>query len=180
MRKNVDLAVMLLLLPALAIGQSLAEVARRERARQERNKKEAVEVRVITQEEVSGGVEAEETVDRRENDTALSSLDMEPKKSLRGEEPSSRREEEIGWRGRMSRALERLKLAQERYEWVNGLYIFEGAWYEDEKANKVITSLAQLRQMIQEAKAELDAATQALNDLKEEARRAGVPPGWLR
>ena len=61
------------------------------------------------------GDEAEETVDRRENDTALSSLDMEAKKSLRGEEPSRRREEEGGWRGRISRALERLKLAQERY-----------------------------------------------------------------
>jgi hypothetical protein len=30
------------------------------------------------------------------------------------------------------------------------------------------------------AKADLDAAQKALDDLLEEARRANVPPGWLR
>ena len=80
----------------------------------------------------------------------------------------------------MSKSRERLQRAQENYEFLNRLYLFEGAWYEDANGNRVITSLAQLRQMIQAAKAELDGATKDLEDLKEEARRSGVPPGWLR
>jgi hypothetical protein len=41
-------------------------------------------------------------------------------------------------------------------------------------------SLGDLQQATARAKAERDAAQRALEDLLEEARRAGVPPGWLR
>jgi hypothetical protein len=34
--------------------------------------------------------------------------------------------------------------------------------------------------MTAQAKAELEAAERAIETLEDEARRAGVPPGWLR
>jgi hypothetical protein len=44
----------------------------------------------------------------------------------------------------------------------------------------VIGSVGELQKLTADAKAELDAAQKALEDLEEEARRANVPPGWLR
>ena len=41
-------------------------------------------------------------------------------------------------------------------------------------------SVEHLQGLTAEAKSELDEAERALADLLEDARRAGVPPGWLR
>jgi hypothetical protein len=55
-----------------------------------------------------------------------------------------------------------------------------GYEYQDEKGRTVTRSVDELQRMTAAAKAELDAAEKALADLRERARRAGVPPGWLR
>jgi len=55
-----------------------------------------------------------------------------------------------------------------------------GYEYQDGKGRTVIGSVEELQRMTAAAKAELDAAEKALADLRERARRAGVPPGWLR
>jgi hypothetical protein len=73
-----------------------------------------------------------------------------------------------------------VKAAEERYNFLNSLHLVQGEYYVDENGKPVITSLAQLRRMINEAKVELDSARAALEKLREEARRAGVPPGWFR
>jgi hypothetical protein len=44
----------------------------------------------------------------------------------------------------------------------------------------VITSIEQLQGKTAAAKKAVEAAERALVNLEEEARRAGVPPGWLR
>jgi hypothetical protein len=44
----------------------------------------------------------------------------------------------------------------------------------------VIGSIEQLQGLTARAKADLDEAQEALDDLLQQARRAGVPPGWLR
>jgi hypothetical protein len=49
------LLVLLVLVPALAFGQSLAEVAKKEKSRREKNKEEGREVHVISEEDVGAG-----------------------------------------------------------------------------------------------------------------------------
>lgn len=180
-RKQI-LFVLFWMLPAMATAQSLGELAKKEKKRRDKNKEEGVQVRVVSEREVS-------TVTSDENDLTEASEDEESVGATPTEEPSAlspgqsasdRREEELSWRGRVSEARARLEAAQQRYDSLAGLHLSTGEYYVDENGRPVITSLDQLRRMVAEAEAELGAARKALDDLLEGARRAGVPPGWLR
>ena len=50
----------------------------------------------------------------------------------------------------------------------------------DENGRRVIYSIHQMKAMADEAAAEIRQAQEALDDLLDEARRAGALPGWLR
>jgi hypothetical protein len=50
----------------------------------------------------------------------------------------------------------------------------------DESGRVSILSPQQMKEMADRAEAEVAEAKKALDDLHEEARRARVPPGWLR
>jgi hypothetical protein len=60
------------------------------------------------------------------------------------------------------------------------LNLVPGYVYQDDRGRTVIGSVEELQKLTAAAKAELDAAEKAKEDLFEEARRANVPPGWLR
>jgi hypothetical protein len=84
------------------------------------------------------------------------------------------------WRGRVNQARARVERARQAYQKLAGMNLVPGYEYQDERGRTVIASIEQLQGMTAAAKAELDAAEKALADLLEEARRANVPPGWLR
>jgi hypothetical protein len=51
----------------------------------------------------------------------------------------------------------------------------------DKKTDRIVMDSVQAnRAILEKAKARLDAAEAALTRFEEDARRAGVPPGWLR
>ncbi|MFQ5789474.1 MAG: hypothetical protein ACE5JI_03270 [Acidobacteriota bacterium] len=193
MKNTRSLIGILLLVPAIGAGQSLGEVARKEKERRQKNREKDAPVRVIDEAELAtlesatsenrpgqpdegAGSENPESSER-----AIDAGTSEPSLAERREaEASKRRHAEAEWRGRASQARERLQKARERYEFLNGLHLSGGEYYVDENNRPVITSLRQLRQMIATAKAELEAANRAYEELVEEARRVGVPPGWLR
>jgi aspartate/tyrosine/aromatic aminotransferase len=91
-----------------------------------------------------------------------------------------RAQQEMEWRRRNSEARERLTEARKRYELLSKLHLTTGSYYVDSNNEPVITSVEQLQSMVAEAQGELDSATAALSQLREDARRAGVPPGWVR
>jgi hypothetical protein len=66
------LMILLLLLPAVAVGQSLGEVAKREKERRERNKEDGKKALVISEDELSP-VEPEESSDGSEPSASSSS-----------------------------------------------------------------------------------------------------------
>jgi predicted metal-dependent phosphoesterase TrpH len=84
------------------------------------------------------------------------------------------------WRQSVAQARARVERARRSYQTLAGLNLVPGYEYQDAKGRTVIHSVDELQRMTAEAKAELDAAEKALADLLERARRAGVPPGWLR
>ncbi len=180
MLRKAGLFVLFFLLPVLVAGQSLGEVAKKERERRNKNKERGVEVRVIGGEEVS---EAEETGVSREEPpegSGASSEEIDTGKDSPASSRSSRDKQEMQWRARAGEARERLKAAQESYQTLSQLHLSPGEYYTDENGRPLITSLGQLRGLVEEAKTELDQATRAMDQLREEARHAGVPPGWVR
>jgi hypothetical protein len=92
----------------------------------------------------------------------------------------SREDSEALWRGRVNAARARIKRARAAYETASKMYLVPGYVYVDEKNRPVIRSVGELQKITAQAKAELEAAERDLADLLESARRAGVPPGWLR
>jgi hypothetical protein len=176
MLKTAGVIVLFALLPALVVGQSLGEVAKKEKERRKNNKDKGVEVRVIEGKEVS---EAEET-EALSEESEESSETIETRKDSPANSSYSRDKQETQWRGRAAEARERLKAAQENYQTLSQLHLSPGEYYTDENGRPLITSLNQLRGLVAEAKAELDQATRAMDQLKEDARRAGIPRGWVR
>ena len=155
-----------LFLPALVGGQSLAELAKKEKERREKNREHGVEVRLINKGEV--------TVDEPDDPTP-------PEEEGKDDtEKPDRQKMEVMWRNRVSEARARILAAREQDDFYRELYLGQGGYYVDGQGDVVIKTLAHLQQLAGDAKTELDEAEQALDDLTERARRENIPPGWLR
>jgi len=178
---------------SVASAQSLGDVAKRERERREKNKKDGVAVREVSEEEIFGDDEGESSDEAGTEDEGEASeepsssekqFDIELLPSNGGadldQEQSERRRQEAEWRKRVADAKSRIEVARARRQQLEGLYLGEGQQYVDTNGRVVIRSRAHLQKLVDEATAELEAAEAALVALREEARRAGVPPGWLR
>lgn len=163
------------LVPALALGQSLGEAARKEKERRKKNQEAGVKVRTITDQQVN--TESEDQASPPSTPAASSPPRTSTSSSSTAGRPAQSEQE---WRFRFSQARSRKQKADERYNFLNNLSLVNGEYYVDESGKAVIASLDQLRNMISAAKREADTAGKALRDLEEEARRAGVPPGWTR
>ena len=88
--------------------------------------------------------------------------------------------EEGEWRARVAAARARVDKARQRYERFAAMNLVPGYEYQDASGRTAIGSIGELQQLTAAAKADLDGAEKALADLLETARRANVPPGWLR
>jgi hypothetical protein len=175
------LLIALFVFPTMVMGQSLGELAKKEKKRREKNQEEGVKVRVVDEGEITTEKPEETSADETTLEGETPSSVAQPKNNSRASPGATdRQREEAEWRRRIGEARARLKAAEEHYNFLNGLHLVQGEYYVDENGKPVITSLAQLRRMVDEAKVELDSARAAMEKLREEARRAGVPPGWFR
>jgi len=197
MHKNISLLVLVFLLPALAWGQSLGDAARKERERREKNKKQGIAAREFSEEEIFGedeenqggkepaeGAEDGEAADgEQQSQRSGPSIDTDSKSQESEEleeDRRDRRREEAEWRDRFQRAKQRIVAAREQVQFLKNLNLVPGERYVDVHGNTVIRSLEQLRRLVTAAEEEISEAEQALSQLQADARRAGVPPGWLR
>jgi len=173
--------VAFVVLPALTFSQSLGDLAKKERERRQKNQEQGVKARTVTDEEISTETDASAPpAPPVESSAKVPSSGSTPAGADKASSTSKPPLKEQEWRYRVAEARSRVQKARERYDSLNELPIVPGMKYVDENGNALITSLSQLRGMVGQAKAELDAAEKAQADLLEEARRAGVPPGWLR
>ena len=203
MRSNVAFLLALGIFVSVgAASQSLGELAKKERERREKNKDNGVTAREFSETEVFGedeeggdgdvdvdeqSIEGETESDGPGDPTSASPLPgridiaVEPgdSESIEGES-RDRRQQEAGWRNRFREARERVALAREQKAVWDGVHYVEGIQLVDENGNVVIRSLDDLRRFVGQANQELTDAERALKTVEEEARRAGVPPGWLR
>ena len=155
----VHLMAAVLLLVATASAQSLGEVARRLRAKKGQ---QAKATRVYTNEDLpkegglSTGVAAEA---KPKQDETAQKGEQAPSKR---EEKKSRAEVEKEYRGKAAKLISALeaeekKLAELRQRWLLGR-----------------------GQEVQQQEAAVEKARKAVEDLQEELRRKGLPPGWAR
>ena len=182
----------LVLAPAAAAdaaAQSLVEVARQERLRREALARQAgpdaAPTRVYTDADLVYSGRLTMRVDDQERDAGAESgaAATEPATPDAPSEVAGDGDEER-WRNRMAEAQQALEQAERRaaelQTRVNRLWADFTA--RDDPAQRA--AIEQERQAaldeLEETEAEADDLARAIADLRDEARRAGVPPGWLR
>ena len=182
------------LMVALAVpvcAQSLGELAKKE---QERRKTTPTAKKVYTDDDlkkitVPGGTpdQAPPAADATKS-TDAGAAAAKPGDAAKAGEKEKEKEKappaEAEWRGRMNGARETLRRSEmfrdALQSRINGLTAdftarddpYQRALIADDR-QKAIAELAQVNK-------DIDAAKKAITDIEEEARRANVPPGWIR
>ena len=176
-RTGLLVVLAMLVVPSMAIGGSLADAAKKEKERREKNKESGVTaVRTITQDDVStddSAAKGDEASGNAASSQPSSSYDDGG--SFYSSYDSSRRSsgEESVWRNRAKYARERVDSARQRLARTPSrvtrysTYPYHGYFTTDNPDYAY-------------AEQELKQAEKALSDLEDEARRSGALPGWLR
>jgi len=191
----------LVALPAIAFPQSLGDAARQEAERRKKAQEERPGSASVIDDHAldKAGEQRLKYATTDDSSPALApgaaasnksrQIDTQPAaKSGPAPAPSSdldrerdqRARAEQAWRQRFATANERIDKARARYDAVKDWTLAPGESFVDTKGRIVVHSPEHLRRLVLDAKAELDAAQKALDDLQESARRAGVPAGWTR
>jgi hypothetical protein len=165
-------------------GQSLAGAAQAEEARREKNRGQGVKVEVVDHKALAAAGGKAGTVSKVGVPGQASSGAAPPSGSAAGTVPAGAPAAEVRgeayWRARVREAEARLAEEQAVYDELSAMSLVSGEVYQDSNGQTTIGSVRELQSMTARAKAARDAAKKALDDVHEDARRAGALPGWLR
>ena len=175
---------LLLVAPGLAHAQSLAEVARREAERRKALKGDG---KVYTNKDLVGGAPAPAgIVTPAPSAPATPAAGQAPGQTEAdpSNEPESPQKDEKYWRERITEARERLaqsEILQAALESRLNALATDFVNRDDPAQRSVITTDRQKAQaQLDRTKKDIEAHKKEIADIQEEARKAGVPAGWLR
>jgi hypothetical protein len=183
--KTAWIALVATLLPVVANAQSLGEAAAREKERRQKNAEADVKPRVVTDADLkagSGRLANDPSKDSHYEHASPDSPSTDGTTEASAlDEGVSRAATEASWRDRKAQAVAKVEAARQKHKMYSEMWLAPvGEYYVNQKTGERIDSVGQLQGMTAAAKAELDTAEKELADLEETARRANVPPGWLR
>ncbi|HSF19182.1 MAG TPA: hypothetical protein VLK65_26885 [Vicinamibacteria bacterium] len=173
--RNLLLLVVFLVVGSLAAtAQTLAEVAKKEKERREKNRTDAS--RVITERELSrsySGLPATSSTVTNGESSESESADSPGTSPEREGEAAAQDETQTReyWQNRLNAAREKVASLEKR--------LSEESWGEGQRYGVDPRGQNNLAQR-QEAEQQLAAARAEVQAIQSEARRAGVPPGWVR
>jgi hypothetical protein len=178
-----SLAITLLLAFATSVGaQSLADVAKREEARRKQVKKPS---RVITNKDLKApDTPAPPPPPASETPPPKAADAIPPGQEAPVSDEDKLAQDEQTWRLRMAdarQALERSQMYLDALQSkINALWADFAARDDPAQRAQIETERKRALAEFDRVKTEIEANKKALADLEEEARKAGVPPGWLR
>jgi hypothetical protein len=173
---------LLLALATSVVAQSLADVSRREGARRKQIKNPS---RVITNKDLRP---SEAPPPPPPPPAAHAPAPAAPDGATPAESEVSdeekRQKDEASWRQRMTDARQALDRSQMYLDAlqskINSLWADFTARDDPAQRGAIETERKKALAEFDRVKLEIEANKKAIDDLEEEARRAGVPPGWLR
>lgn len=172
------LAFVLALASSLASAQSLVDVAKKEKQRRDKNNTEAK--RVITDRELTGGYggfpaartqASSQTGDAANPTTAGGSDAAAANDEGKGESTQDETKTQEYWQNRVKSSKDKIAKLEEQLK--------SNDWGEGQRVGvdpRGATNLGDRQQVEQQ----LAAARSELDAIQAEARRSGVPPGWVR
>jgi hypothetical protein len=184
MTRTFAVAIVVSVLPLTAGGQSMGEAARKAKELRAKNARSGVKAKSYTQDDVKNAPPLANDPDQPAASPGPPSSPEIPSSSAAEapspDGPTVAGRNEAAWRGRIVEARQRIEAARKDHEYWSGYTMVVGDIFVDEQDRPVITSIEQLQAKTAAAKKAVEAAEKALVNLEEEARKAGVPPGWLR
>jgi hypothetical protein len=175
------LAAAMLALPLASAAQSLADVARAEEARRKAIVKPGkVYTNVDLRPDITDVASTNASPDAPAPSTQVPSLDLPAGQA----EPPEPKKDQAYWSARISaarQALDRSRIfADALQSRINALAT--DFVNRDDPAQRAQIELERQRSLaeLERVKKEIAAQTKAIADIEDEARKAGVPPGWLR
>jgi hypothetical protein len=183
MRLIAVLAALVLATPVLLSSQGLAAIAKKE---EERRKTVKSAGKTYTNDNLKSDITASAPAAPPSTNASASSPTQVPSVNLPGGDapPSGDAKDEAHWRSRMNTArsaLERSRIfADALQSRLNALTT--DIVNRDDPAQRAQLELERARAVaeLERVKKEIGDQTKAISDIEEEARKAGVPPGWLR
>lgn len=179
-------AGMLALGAATASAQSLGDVARKEEAR----RKSAKQGKVYTNGDLTGAVPATPpppppggAAPAQVPPTPSGAQGSTPSDKPAGQ-PDDPRKDEAHWRGRVQAARDALDRARMFHDAlqsrINALGNDFAARDDPAQRNRIAGDRQKALAEMDRVKKEIADSEKAIRDIEEEARKAGVPPGWVR
>jgi hypothetical protein len=178
-RRFGSLCLLFTLPAALAVAQSMGDVAKKERERREKLRQTG-----------GGSVTSVDADQLAANKGTLANDTKQPAASAAGgksqlnqdDKPAqvAARDDEMYWRSRVAAYRGRLEEAQRRYDALDRMIRFGQRGQRDENGVRRIYSAQDMKLMADSAQADLAKAKAALEALADEGRRAGALPGWFR
>jgi hypothetical protein len=160
---------------APAFAQSLGDVARKEEARRKAVKTAG---KVYTNDTIQASTPASEAVPAAAQPAAPQ---PDPKAAEQTDEP---KKDEAYWRGRIGEARQGLSRAQMFQEALQSRINALSADFvnRDDPAQRAQISNDRQKSLseLERVKQEIKQYEKSITDIEDEARKAGVPPGWLR
>jgi hypothetical protein len=180
MNKKMILAIVVTLgtVPAVALAQGLGDASKKEKKRRESSTAAAKTYTETDLQDLEPVANEEDAKRQPEGKPAPPARSTSSRSRARPE--SDPPDDEQVWRARVAQAEARIAEERAVYEHWARQSLVPGYELVDENNRPVASSVEELQAITARAKARLEAAEKALADLREEARRAGVPPGWLR
>jgi hypothetical protein len=170
----------------LVRAQSLADAAQKERERREKAKAAGAPAKALTEDDLA------QTKGKIANDPSQVAV-RSPEPALVGGMRNASTAAPVGpprspsvaqgesyWRPLYVAAKMRLDEALTRQAYMQRVLHAGQPVQYDPSGRQIAYSLAQLKQMADDADAQVATAQKALDDLEEEGRRAGALPGWFR
>jgi hypothetical protein len=171
-------AIILLAGAVSAAAQSLGDVARKEEARR---KQVAKSGKVYTNDNLRGGREG---VPPAAGAPAAPAPATETPAEAPADSRADSSKDQAHWSGRIKQArenLDRARTFQEALQTrVNSLRADYARWDDPIQRNTIGNNLQKALGELERVNKEIAASEKAIADIEEEARRANVPPGWLR
>lgn len=185
---NVGLILIFFVAVSFADDSALVKAAKREKARRAKVKSEKTFTNKDIEDFKAKNKDTEAVVEgENQGEQTGEQTEAEP---AEGETTEPQAEENKGndekyWKDRYTDVADNLKEAEERLqnlqEEMNGLRI---AYYAEQDGvagrPKINSEIEKQFDEIEAAKKQVEESKQALENLEEEARKAGAPPGWVR
>jgi outer membrane murein-binding lipoprotein Lpp len=169
---RLSIVVLFCLVSLDCFGQSLADVARKERERQKQTEtKNVIVERGVATTTAAGTSATAET-------TPLPLLTPGGLKDNKGHDEKYWRDRFQQARNDAARATARVQLLENKLRELNTLYLNRTDIYNRESV--VGKEIADTQKQVDDAHKEADQANQKITDLEDELHRAGGPPGWAR